>query len=587
MNPSMAGKAGGETFGRIGPSAGIGSPQTVIMRADALSKAICLSPVTAGLWGERAERTAALKDALRLESRRRLEAGREADFVSNLIRAINTSKEHEATFRLVLARICEWTGWGMAGTWTPGIDQVGLEHGAAWYPETEVSRKFFRQSRRSGLDAVQGLPGRVWRQREMLWISDLRLEDRSAWGQHVAAAGFRAALGIPVSAGDEFYAVLVFFIHEPRVEDRHLAQVVEVAGVQLGNLIRMKRMQEALHRCERQLTATQRLARLGSWEWELALDRFQLSAELLSVLRLDPAAGAGRLSDFILRVHADDRAATRASLWQALRDRKAFSFEHRMICGDGVARLVRSQGEVIVEKGKPSRVAGFCQDITRVKNLEARVLEISEREQRRIGQDLHDGLSQQLVSISYLAQGLLTRLRSSSRPEAEEAARIVELIAEAGEQVRSVARGLVPVRPEPNGLVAALRRLVATVESTCAARCVLKCRARVGTTDDGVATHLYRIAQEAVTNAVRHANARRILVQMYRDREGLHLVVEDDGMGMPSDEGKAKGMGVETMEYRAKAINAQLSLRSEPGRGTRLHCCLPSPRRRINATRLP
>jgi signal transduction histidine kinase len=230
---------------------------------------------------------------------------------------------------------------------------------------------------------------------------------------------------------------------------------------------------------------------------------------------------------------------------------------------------------VTVEKRKPGRVAGFCQDITQAKTLEARVLEISEREQRRIGWDLHDGLSQQLAGIGNLTRGLLARLRSASRPEAEEAARIVEWVGEACEQARSVSRGLVPVRPEPNGLVVALRRLVETVESTRAVRCLFKCRARVRTSDDGVATHLYRIAQEAVNNAVRHAKARRILLQMYRDREGLHLVVEDDGLGMPSGHNATRGMGLETMEHRAKAINAQLSLRSEPGRGTRLHCCLP------------
>ncbi|MCZ7640319.1 MAG: histidine kinase [Verrucomicrobia bacterium] len=138
------------------------------------------------------------------------------------------------------------------------------------------------------------------------------------------------------------------------------------------------------------------------------------------------------------------------------------------------ASLVEDSDDAIVGKTLDGRVFSwnggaerlFGYRATEIKRLQSLVLETAERVQRRIGQDLHDGLSQQLSGIAYLAHVLLRKLESHARPEAEEAGRIVELISEATEQARAVARGLLPVKPEPQGLVEALRGLARSVERT-------------------------------------------------------------------------------------------------------------------------
>ncbi len=231
-------------------------------------------------------------------------------------------------------------------------------------------------------------------------------------------------------------------------------------------------------------------------------------------------------------------------------------------------------------RGKDGRVKGasvVVRDISEVKRLEALVLEISEREQRRIGQDIHDGLSQQLTGIAYLTYLLMKKLRAQLHPEAEEAARINELIAEAGEQARIVARGLLPVKPEPNGLTVALHRLARRVRETSALDCWFVCEPGLQIRDYGLATHLYRIAQEAAHNAVKHCQGSEIVIHLGRRNGELELIVEDDGHGLPPGPPPRQCMGLETMRYRAHAAGARLNLQARRRHGLRVICSLPFP----------
>lgn len=203
--------------------------------------------------------------------------------------------------------------------------------------------------------------------------------------------------------------------------------------------------------------------------------------------------------------------------------------------------------------------------------LEREVLEVSEREQRRIGQDLHDGVCQQLTGVSLMSRSLQQRLGG---PLAVEAAQITQLINESIEQARRVTRGLHPVPDEPMGLVVAIKELADRVASGGKISCRLVCDQPVPVPDRVAATNLYRITQEAVQNALRHATPKNIEIALKRDDQMIRLTVTDDGCGLPSER-SGGGLGLEIMDYRARAIGATLEARRGESGGTIVSCTLP------------
>lgn len=219
----------------------------------------------------------------------------------------------------------------------------------------------------------------------------------------------------------------------------------------------------------------------------------------------------------------------------------------------------------------------FLRDITDRVNLEWEILHISEREHRRIAQDLHDGLGQLLVGAAYLAGTVRQDLAARRLPEARKLGRIGEVINEAVAQSRNLARGLHPVEPEPNGLMAALESLAARTKKLFQVRCHFSCRRPVLIPDNTVATHLFRIAQEAVTNAIKHGKPGHIEISLTRTPARISLAVKDDGSGMPARRRKKAGMGLHIMRYRAGMIGGSLAVQKEPGGGTTVVCTVHRP----------
>ncbi|MHC1770076.1 MAG: PAS domain S-box protein [Verrucomicrobiia bacterium] len=222
--------------------------------------------------------------------------------------------------------------------------------------------------------------------------------------------------------------------------------------------------------------------------------------------------------------------------------------------------------------GKIVGASATARDITQRKQLEAEVLLISEREQQRIARDLHDGLGQLLSGTVHLANALQLDLAEEALPQAAEALRITELLNEAVSQTRSLARGLYPVRPESNGLMVALQELAGRTKELFKIRCTFKCRKAVQIMDNAVATHLYRIAQEAVANAVKHGRAKEIGLDLQATSRRIVLTVKDDGSGFDAGGPPSNGMGIRIMQYRAGMIGGALSIQPNPGQGVRVIC---------------
>ncbi len=218
---------------------------------------------------------------------------------------------------------------------------------------------------------------------------------------------------------------------------------------------------------------------------------------------------------------------------------------------------------------------GFIRDITERKRLEKEILEISEREQRRIGQDLHDGLCQHLAGIELMSQVLEQKLARRSKAAAVRAGDIAKNVREAISHTRLLARGLSPVTLESEGLMSALQELALNTETIFRVACRFDCNPPVLVSDYAAATHLFRLAQEAVSNAIKHGKAKRILIRLKEERGRLALSIIDNGSGFPTQIPKSKGMGLRIMQSRAGMIGGTLAIERNAAGGTRVTVAAP------------
>jgi signal transduction histidine kinase len=205
------------------------------------------------------------------------------------------------------------------------------------------------------------------------------------------------------------------------------------------------------------------------------------------------------------------------------------------------------------------------------RQLEEELLAICGREQRRIGQDLHDGLCQQLVGIEF-RNSVLVQLAKEEEAKTE-AMRIGELICDVTRQARLLAKGLLPVHLDAAGLMYALQELTSNASKLFNVSCRFECPESVLIADNNVATHLYRIAQEAISNAVKHGQARSIIVSLSGSTDQLALRIWNNGAEFPVG-ATAEGLGLRIMQHRAEMIGATLKISPAVGKGTTVECVL-------------
>ncbi|MBU1170135.1 MAG: PAS domain S-box protein [Proteobacteria bacterium] len=236
----------------------------------------------------------------------------------------------------------------------------------------------------------------------------------------------------------------------------------------------------------------------------------------------------------------------------------------------GTVRYGYMSAEIIDIQGIPCLLTSI-NDITEQRRLEADILRISEGERRKIGHDLHDDLGQHLVGIEALAILLKQRLDAEMHSETHCASEIVSLIRDATKKTRNLAKGLCPVDMDEGGLVSSLTEFAVHVEKVFGVVCRFYCLISLKITNNAVATNLYRIAQEAVNNALRHGRAKTIKISLVPVGDSVCLVVSDKGCGI-RDSGRSQGLGLSIMGYRAKSIRADLTINITKEKGTRVIC---------------
>lgn len=254
-------------------------------------------------------------------------------------------------------------------------------------------------------------------------------------------------------------------------------------------------------------------------------------------------------------------------------------FETTRIRKDG--RTIDISLSISPIKGASGEVIGasaIARDITERKTLRREVLEIAALEQRRIGQDLHDGIGQELTGLTMLAQRLVGELAARELPQGGVASKIHSGLEQALSHVRAVSKGLVPVDVDAEGLMAALAGLASATSELHSVACTFECLRPVAIADNQTATHLYRMSQEAVTNAIKHAHPHSIVIRLEVEGERTILRVIDDGIGLPAAPEKSAGTGLRIMRYRAELIGGQLEITAARPHGTIVTCAVPHTR---------
>ena len=346
-------------------------------------------------------------------------------------------------------------------------------------------------------------------------------------------------------------------------------------------------------------------ANLGMWEWDLEKDEIWVSPTRRAQLGF-PASAKITFEELISRWHEGDRDKVRQAVNDAIREGKDYQAEFRVVRMDGSMQWVCARGRVQVDAhGKPRRLTGVSLDVTARKEaeilaqqqrgelerlrqqktaflerevaerarLEREVIESCAREQRRIAYDLHDGVGQQLVGIALSAKLLEEQLRPDRATEAQKASAIVRLANDAARQTRLTARTLEGA-DGVGDLKTALESLATNMSENCRVRSTVKANGISLPISAPVAAQLYRIAQEAVRNAVEHGSAREVLIQLTFSHHDMLLTIQDDGEGF-NKKAKGHGMGLRIMRYRAQSIGGSCEVHSGSGKGTTVYCRVP------------
>ena len=220
---------------------------------------------------------------------------------------------------------------------------------------------------------------------------------------------------------------------------------------------------------------------------------------------------------------------------------------------------------------------GIIHDLTDARTLQNEILNIAMLEQHRVGQELHDGIQQELTGLGLLAQNLMDTLATKAGANAELARRVAAGISEVNLHVRTLARGLVPVPVDPQALSAALGELTRSTAKNYGLSCQFDCPRPVTVNSANTATHLFRIAQEAVGNAVKHAKAKAISVRLADAHGLLSLEIRDNGKGISPKVAPHVGIGLRLMEHRCSIIGGRFSVERQGEGGTRVACTIRGP----------
>src|SRR5271163_1934830 len=424
------------------------------------------------------------------------------------------------------------------------------------------------------IEAALGYSREEWLEDPIRWYQHIHPDDKQRWSLEAAemflsGKPLRSAYRVIARDGR-----VVWFHCDARMMRREDGRPWFIHGVAF-DISHLKQVEEQLQE-ERNFVSTI-LDTVGALvvvlDSEGRILRFNPACEITTGYSLEEVQGKC-IWDLFLPAQEVDRFRT---IFETLRtDLLPQDYQSSWITRHGDQRLIAWTSTLLPGNSETSNyIIATGIDITERKHLEKALLEISAREQRRIGQDLHDGLGQHLTGIAFMAKVHEAKLAEKNNSEAEDAAKIVRLVNEAIHKTRELSRGLLPVVAESQGLMSALQMWAAEVEDIFGVSCRFQCETPVLIHDDTMATHLYHIAQEAVNNAIKHGDPRKVLIQLTAEEGRGKLLIKDDGKGIAENPARTQGMGLHIMNHRAGVIGGVLEARRDTPRGTVVTCTFP------------
>lgn len=495
----------------------------------------------------------------------------------------NTASDAEAAIVFTLERVSTYGAWTCGHVWIPSnksADQLVL--GYSWYQEASAVIDDFREGISKGcVQRGEGLVGRVFASGTPEFTTDMAAHLSNYQMPAAVHASIQIACTFPILAGNITVGVMEFLAEKCIEPTDEMTTYMATVGTQLGRVIERLQAAQALCKSRERLDLALEASNLGTWDTDLSTGELVVDERWASMLgyRIDEVEPHTIAWDSL--IHPDDLSRVKRVRSRHLDGlTESFQVDYRLRTKTGVWKWVRSLGRVTQrdQNGEPLRLIGTHRDITERKAMEREVVESTAAEQRRIGQDLHDGIGGELTGIGFMTQGLVHDLRALGLTEADAAEKIGVELDRVIEQVRLLSHGLNPVGIDRLGLNVALENLATRTTKLHRVRCEFRSKTPVEMEDSFVADHLYRIAQEAVTNAVKHGDPLHVSITLEHQNNRLVLRVTDDGIGVEKQDLSSEGIGLRNMQYRAGLIGADL--RVEPGEqgGTLVSCCLTSPR---------
>lgn len=517
--------------------------------------------------------------------------------------SVSGAEDLNTALGAVVSKVCEAIGCVVGQAWIPRPDGSCLECSPAWHCAISGAREFRRESESATFRPGAGLPGQAWATRQLVWSADLGQEAPSRRGRAAQKAGLKSGLAIPILAADQAVAVIEFFLREALEEDERTVQLVSALGSQIGMGIQRKRIQEQF---DRFFGISVDMLCVAGFDARLR----RVNPAWKTILGFEPARMLG--TAFFDLVHPDDRAAAAAEFEKLKSDRTTVSFEVRTRGRDGVYRWIqwtassepdeqvlyasgrdttrRKQAEEALRKSEEHyrelfEAATAMQEKLRV--LSSKVLTAQEEERKRISRELHDEVGQALTAISVNLQ-LLKQKPAHDRKDVD--ATVQETQALLGQTMNNVHRFAYELRPamlDDLGLVIALRWYIRAYAKRTGIRVNFRADPLVEKLESEPKTVLYRVVQESLNNIYKYARARRAEIVIRKINAGIRLMVKDDGRGFDPNKlnmtTKEKGgLGLMGMQERLRLVNGQLSVASQPSKGTTIQAMIPVKARHLS-----
>ena len=386
-----------------------------------------------------------------------------------------------------------------------------------------------------------------------------------------------------------------WFLSKGRPEYDSRGKALRVRGIAL-EITERKRVEAQLRSREAQLAEAQSIACMGSYEWDLRTNTVRRSEELCRIFGLPPDEFESSYEGYLARVHPEDLQTTKGIVDGALERGEPFDFEERIVRPDGSVRVLHSQGRWrFDDQHRPIKLLGICQDITERKQVEQqlvdelkertraeqeiqaladRLINAQEEERSRLARELHDDLCQQIAALSIAASNLKNEIAPENAEARAQSERIRQKLIQMAEGVRRLSHNLHPAVLEYSGLGAALESYCAEFSALTGVAVSYHAEGSFEGLPPAVALGLYRIAQEALQNVLKHAQVSEAEVGITRSAESVCLTVSDPGIGIDQAE-MPWGLGLLNIKERARLVKGTVQIESRQNEGTRLEVTVP------------